>query len=151
LARWFAVLFNVAMDREAVLAYNARNIEEFRANGGRLGGNFEGAPVLLLTTIGAKSGEQRTSPMMYLPEGGHVYVFASNAGSDKNPSWYLNILKNPAVTVELGERAYPATAVEITDAERDRIYAAQSTLYPGFAEYQAGTSRLIPVIDLVEN
>jgi deazaflavin-dependent oxidoreductase (nitroreductase family) len=139
------------MDRETVLAYNARNIEEFRANGGKLGGNFEGAPVLLLTTTGAKSGEPRTSPMMYLPADGHVYVFASNAGRDTHPLWYLNIVSNPAVTVELGERTYAATANEITGDERDRVYDLQATLYPGFAEYQAGTTRVIPVIDLVEN
>jgi deazaflavin-dependent oxidoreductase (nitroreductase family) len=138
------------MDRETVLAYNARNIEEFRANGGRLGGNFEGAPVLLLTTTGAKSGEPRTSPMMYLPDDGRVYVFASNAGSDSHPSWYFNILNDPNVTVEIGSRAYAATALEIRGDERDRIYSAQARLYPGFAEYQAGTTRVIPVIELVE-
>jgi deazaflavin-dependent oxidoreductase (nitroreductase family) len=138
------------MDRETVLAYNARNIEEFRANGGNLGGNFEGAPVLILTTTGAKSGEPRTSPMMYLPEDGRVYVFASNAGSDSHPSWYFNILNDPNVTVELGTRAYAATAHEITGDERDRIYSAQATLYPGFADYQAGTARIIPVIELIE-
>jgi deazaflavin-dependent oxidoreductase (nitroreductase family) len=138
------------MDRETVLAYNASNIEEFRANGGTLGGNFEGAPVLLLTTTGAKSGELRTSPMMYLPEDGRVYVFASNAGSDNHPSWYFNILNDPKVTVELGSRTYAATALEITGDERHRIYSAQATLYPGFAEYQAGTARIIPVIELIE-
>jgi len=138
------------MDRETVLAYNARNIEEFRANGGKLGGNFAGAPVLILTTTGAKSGEPRTSPMMYLPEDGRVYVFASNAGSDSHPSWYFNILNDPNVTVELGTRAYAATAHEITGDERDRIYSAQATLYPGFADYQAGTARIIPVIELIE-
>ena len=138
------------MDRESVLAYNARNIEEFRTNGGKLGGNFDGAPVLLLTSTGARSGEQRTSPMMYFPEHGRVYVFASNAGQDTHPSWYFNILRDPAVTVEIGERTYAATAGEVTGDEHDRIYAAQSVLYPGFAEYQAGTTRLIPVIELVE-
>jgi deazaflavin-dependent oxidoreductase (nitroreductase family) len=138
------------MDRDAVLAYNARNINEFRANGGRLGGNFEGAPVLLLTTTGAKTGQSRTSPMMYFAEDGRMYVFASNAGRDTHPSWYVNIVADPSVTVEVGERTFAATAVEVPGEERDRVYSAQATLYPGFAEYQAGTSRLIPVIELIE-
>jgi deazaflavin-dependent oxidoreductase (nitroreductase family) len=145
-----AVVFNARMDKETVLAYNARNIEEFRANGGKLGGNFEGAPVLLLTTVGAKSGAARTSPMMYLNENGRVYVFASNAGKDVHPFWYTNVLANPMVTVEIGDRTYQATAIDVIDEERDRVYAAQATLYPGFAEYQAGTTRIIPVLELVE-
>jgi deazaflavin-dependent oxidoreductase (nitroreductase family) len=139
------------MDREAVLAYNARNIDEFRANGGKLGGNFEGAPVLLLTTTGAKSGEARTSPMMYLEAEGRVYVFASNAGRDTHPSWYYNIVGDPAVAVEVGERSYRATALEVTGHDRDRIYAEQAKRYPGFAQYQEGTARVIPVIELVEH
>ena len=138
------------MDKETVLAYNARNIEEFRANGGKLGGNFEGAPVLLLTTVGAKSGEPRTSPMMYLELDGRVYVFASNAGRDVHPLWYTNLLAQPEVTVERGVRTYGATAIDITGDERNRVYAEQASRYPGFAEYQAGTSRLIPVVELVE-
>jgi deazaflavin-dependent oxidoreductase (nitroreductase family) len=80
-----------------------------------------------------------------------VYVFASNAGRDTHPLWYLNIVSNPAVTVELGERTYAATVNEITGDERDRVYDVQATLYPGFAEYQAGTTRVIPVIEIVEN
>jgi deazaflavin-dependent oxidoreductase (nitroreductase family) len=107
--------------------------------------------VLLLTTTGAKSGEPRTSPMMYLPENDRVYVFASNAGRDDHPLWYVNLVNDPAVTVEIGERSYAATAREIVGDEHDRVYAAQSALYTGFAEYQAGTSRLIPVIELVED
>jgi deazaflavin-dependent oxidoreductase (nitroreductase family) len=139
------------MDNESVLAWNARNIEEFRANGGRLGGNFEGAPVLLLTTIGAKSGEPRTSPMMYLELDGRIFVFASNAGRDTHPLWYTNLLANPTVTVERGTRTYSADALDVVGDERDRIYAEQSLRYPGFAEYQEGTDRLIPVVELVES
>lgn len=139
------------MEKETLLDYNARNIAEFRANGGRLGGNFEGAPVLLLTTTGAKSGEPRTSPMMYLELEGRTYVFASNAGRDTHPLWYSNLLANPTVTVEIGDRSFPATAVVVTGDARDRIYAEQAARYPGFAEYQAGTSRLIPVVELIED
>jgi deazaflavin-dependent oxidoreductase (nitroreductase family) len=137
------------MDKDTLLAYNARNIEEFRASGGKLGGNFEGAPVLLLTTIGAKSGAPRTSPMMYLEFDGRIFVFASNAGRDTHPLWYSNLVATPEVTVEIGESALSATSVDITGDERDAIYAEQSLRYPGFAEYQAGTSRLIPVVEIV--
>ncbi|HLR99407.1 MAG TPA: nitroreductase/quinone reductase family protein, partial [Mycolicibacillus parakoreensis] len=113
------------------------------------GGRFEGAPVLLLTTTGAKSGLDRTSPMMYLPEGQRVFVFASNAGSGSHPNWYHNLRADPTASVELGTETFTATATEITGAERDRLYAIQAQRYPGFAEYQAGTDRLIPVIELV--
>jgi deazaflavin-dependent oxidoreductase (nitroreductase family) len=136
------------MDNEAVLSYNARNIDEFRANGGRLGGSFEGAPVLLLTTIGAKSGEPRTSPMMYLDLDDRVFVFASNAGRDTHPLWYMNLLADPIVTVERGERTYQATAIDIGGDEHDRVYAEQARRFPGFAEYQTNTSRVIPVVEL---
>ncbi len=138
------------MDNDAVLAFNERNIEEFRANGGQLGGNFEGAPVLLLTTVGSKSGEPRTSPMMYLELDDRVFVFASNAGRDTHPLWYANLLSSPTVTVERGVRSYQATAIDIVGDEHDRIYAEQSRRYPGFAEYQEGTTRVIPVVELVE-
>ena len=100
--------------------FNARNIAEFRSSGGKLGGPFEGAPVLLLTTVGAKSGQQRISPMMYLPEGERIFVFASNAGSDRHPSWYHNLRANPSATVEVGTQTRAVTAVEITGAEHDR-------------------------------
>ena len=138
------------MDIDAVLAFNERIIEEFRANGGQLGGNFEGAPVLLMTTVGSKSGEPRTSPMMYLELDDRVFVFASNAGRDTHPLWYANLLTSPTVTVERGVRSYKATAIDIVGDEHDRIYAEQSRRYPGFAEYQEGTTRVIPVVELVE-
>ncbi|MEB3019843.1 nitroreductase family deazaflavin-dependent oxidoreductase [[Mycobacterium] crassicus] len=128
--------------------FNARNIAEFRSSGGKLGGPFEGAPVLLLTTVGAKSGQQRISPMMYLPEGERIIVFASNAGSDRHPSWYHNLRANPSATVEVGTESYPVTATEITGAEHDRLYAIQAERYPGFAKYRERTERIIPVIEL---
>ncbi|MEB3052324.1 nitroreductase family deazaflavin-dependent oxidoreductase [Mycolicibacter sp. MYC123] len=131
--------------------FNARNIAEFRSSGGKLGGQFEGAPVLLLTTIGAKSGQQRISPMMYLPEGDRIFVFASNAGSDRHPSWYHNLRANPSATVEIGTETQSVTATEITGAEHDRLYAIQAERYPGFATYRERTDRIIPVIELIRN
>jgi deazaflavin-dependent oxidoreductase (nitroreductase family) len=128
--------------------WNAKIIEEFRRNGGRVGGQFEGAPMLLLTTTGAKSGQERVNPMMYLLENGTVYVFASKAGAPTNPDWYHNLVAHPEVTVELGGESFRATARVVEGPERDRIYAHQSELYPGFAEYQQKTDRVIPVVAL---
>jgi deazaflavin-dependent oxidoreductase (nitroreductase family) len=128
--------------------WNAKIIEEFRANEGRVGGPFEGAPVLLLTTTGAKTGQTRVNPMMYLAEDGNVYVFASKAGAPTNPDWYHNLVANPKVGVEMGTERFDATARVITGAERDRIYTKQGELYPGFAEYQEKTDRIIPVVAL---
>jgi deazaflavin-dependent oxidoreductase (nitroreductase family) len=128
--------------------WNARVIEEFRANGGKVGGRFDGAPVLLLHTTGAKSGLERVNPMMFLDLDGGRYVFASKAGADTNPDWYHNLLAHPEVTVEAGTETYAATAVPVAGAARDRIYAEQARRYPGFAEYQEKTSRVIPVVEL---
>jgi deazaflavin-dependent oxidoreductase (nitroreductase family) len=129
--------------------WNRQIIEEFRANEGKVGGQFAGAPLVLLTTTGARSGQPRTSPMMYLDDGGRRYVFASKAGAPTNPDWYHNLKANPEVTVEVGTDEPRATAREVTGAERDRIYAHQAGLYPGFAEYQEKTDRTIPVVELV--
>lgn len=128
--------------------WNTKIIDEFRSNEGRVGGPFEGAPVLLLTTTGAKSGQTRVNPMMYLLDGGTIYVFASKAGQPSNPDWYHNLVANPLVKVEIGNETFGATARVITDGERDRIYGRQAELYPGFAEYQEKTSRVIPVVAL---
>ena len=128
--------------------WNAKIIEEFRANQGKVGGQFEGSPVLLLHTTGAKSGLERVNPMMYLEESGRVYVFASKAGADSDPDWFRNLVANPGVQVELGPETFDATAVVVSGAERDRIYQVQSERYPGFAEYQVKTTRVIPVVEL---
>ncbi|OBI09325.1 cell entry protein [Mycolicibacter nonchromogenicus] len=138
------------MDAQRTLEFNARNIAEFRSSGGKLGGPFEGAPVLLLTTTGAKSGQPRTSPMMYLPEGDRIFVFASNEGKDNHPSWYHNLRANPSATVELGTDTFAVTAVEITGAEHDRLYGIQAKRYPGFATYRERTQRVIPVVELIK-
>jgi len=139
-------------NEEAVRAlqdWNASIIAEFRANEGRVGGPFEGAPVLLLHTTGAKSGAERVNPMMYLEEDGRIYVFASKAGADSHPDWFHNLLANPGVSVELGTEHFEATAVNVIGDERSRVYAVQAERYPGFAEYQMKTSRVIPVVELV--
>jgi deazaflavin-dependent oxidoreductase (nitroreductase family) len=128
--------------------WNAKIIAEFRANGGKVGGQFEGAPLLLLTTTGAKSGLARTSPMMYLPDGDRLVVFASKAGAPTNPDWYHNLVANPSATVEVGTETFDVDAQVTTGAERDELYARQAQLYPGFAEYESKTDRVIPVVAL---
>jgi deazaflavin-dependent oxidoreductase (nitroreductase family) len=128
--------------------WNRKIIEEFRTNEGRVGGQFEGAPMLLLHTTGAKSGQERVNPMMDLDLDGHRYVFASKAGADTNPDWYHNLVAHPDVTVEAGAAEYSATAVSVSGEERDRIYTEQAGRYPGFAEYQEKTERVIPVVEL---
>ena len=130
---------------------NDRNrtiIEEFRSNGGRVGGNFEGRPVLLLSTTGAKTGLRRVNPLMYLADGERWLVFATKGGNPKNPDWYHNLVANPAVTVEVGTETVEGRAEVIAGDERDRLYAKQAEAYPQFAEYERRTSRIIPVIAL---
>jgi deazaflavin-dependent oxidoreductase (nitroreductase family) len=128
--------------------WNTKIIAEFRANEGRVGGQFEGAPVLLLHTTGAKSGAERVTPMMYLDLDGHRYVFASKAGADTNPDWFHNLRAHPEASVEVGTESYPAIAVVLGGTDRDRVYAEQAQRYPGFAEYAKKTTRTIPVVEL---
>jgi deazaflavin-dependent oxidoreductase (nitroreductase family) len=128
--------------------FNTTIIKEFRANAGKVGGPFEGAPMVLMTTVGAKSGQTRVNPVMYRTDGGRMYVFASKGGAPTNPDWYYNMVANPEMSVEVGTDSYDVTATEIKGAERDRIYADQAKEYPGFAEYQANTDRVIPVVAL---
>jgi len=128
--------------------WNKQIIEEFRSNGGKVGGAFEGAPLLLLTTTGAKSGMARTAPVMYLPDGERMIIFASKAGAPTNPDWYHNLMAHPQATVEVGNETIEVTAVEVTSEERDRLYAKQAAQFPGFADYEAKTTRRIPVIAL---
>jgi deazaflavin-dependent oxidoreductase (nitroreductase family) len=128
--------------------FNAKIIEEFRAHGGKVGGPFEGAPMVLLTTVGAKSGTQRTTPLVYLPDGDRVVVFASMAGAPTNPAWYHNLVANPSVIIEVGDQRSEATATVLTGEERDRLYAEQASRMPAFADYQAKAGRVIPVVAL---
>jgi deazaflavin-dependent oxidoreductase (nitroreductase family) len=128
--------------------WNQAIITEFRANGGKVGGQFAGAPLLLLTTTGAKTGQNRTTPVMYNTDGGRLLVFASKAGAPTNPDWYHNLVAHPEVTVEVGTENYPARATVLQGEERDRLFKRHSEQYPGFAEYQAKTTRTIPVVAL---
>ncbi len=129
--------------------WNEQNIREFRASGGKLGGSFEGAPVLLLHTFGRKTGAERVNPLMYLPIEDRLFVFASKAGAPEDPDWYLNLLAHPEIPVEIGAETKMCEGREVTGSERDRIYAEQAERYPQFAEYQSKTERKIPVIELV--
>jgi deazaflavin-dependent oxidoreductase (nitroreductase family) len=137
---------------EEVRAVTDRNqgiIDEFRHNEGKVGGYFEGRPLLLLTHRGARTGTERTNPLAYLREGDRVFVFASKGGSPGHPDWYRNIVANPEVTVEIGTTSFPAKAIDITGPERDEIYARQVAVWPQFGEYQEKVDRTIPVVELV--
>jgi deazaflavin-dependent oxidoreductase (nitroreductase family) len=128
--------------------WNRQIIEEFRANGGKVGGMFEGAPILLLHSTGAKSGQERVNPMMYQADGDNHVVFASKAGAPTNPDWYHNLIANPQASIEVGDRTLDVVA-SVADAEaRERLWSRQKELYPGFAEYEAKTTRQIPVVVL---
>jgi len=131
--------------------FNAQIIAEFRANGGIVGGPFEGSTVLLLHTTGAKSGAERVNPVVARREGDDLYVFASKAGAPTNPDWFHNLVANPSVSAELGRDTFAATAEVVEGAERDRVYAAQAAEFANFAEYQTMTERVIPVVRLVRS
>jgi deazaflavin-dependent oxidoreductase (nitroreductase family) len=128
--------------------YNQQIIEAFRANGGRVGGSWEGRDLLLLTTTGRKSGKQHTTPMVYVRDGDRLLVYASKGGAPTHPDWYLNLVSHPEVVVEVGDERYDATAIPLEGAERDREYAAQSERVPTFGDYQEKTTRVIPVVAL---
>ena len=127
---------------------NAKIIEEFRANEGRVGGTFEGVPLLLLHHTGAKSGERRINPLAYQGDGGRYVVFASKGGAPTNPAWYHNLRAQPNVTIEVGTDTIYVVAREATDEERERLYRTQAERVPQFAEYEKQTDRVIPVIVL---
>jgi deazaflavin-dependent oxidoreductase (nitroreductase family) len=128
-----------------VAAYNRELIAEFRANGGALGER----PLLLLTTVGARSGQERTSPMMYIPDGDRLLVVPSNMGAAKHPAWFHNLVANPRVTVEVAGESYAAGAVVTSGEERDRLFARIAADYPFFLDHQAKIERVIPVVALV--
>ena len=113
-----------------------------------VGGNFEGAPLLLLHTTGRRSGKSEVNPLMYLKDGDRYVVFASNAGADTNPDWYHNLKAHPDIQIEVDDETVKARAEEIKGPEHDRLYAHQASLYPGYAQYQRQTKRFIPVIAL---
>ncbi|TDD90668.1 nitroreductase family deazaflavin-dependent oxidoreductase [Actinomadura darangshiensis] len=126
--------------------WNRQVIEEFRANGGKVGGAFAGADLLLLTSTGARSGEPHPTPLGYLADGGRLLVFASNAGGPRNPAWYHNVRADPRVTVEVGTETFDGVAIPVEGEERDRLYARQAERVPAYAEYQRTTGRVIPVV-----
>ncbi|WP_406346647.1 nitroreductase/quinone reductase family protein [Streptomyces sp. NBC_00648] len=135
------------------LSWNERVIKEFRANNGRVGGMFEGAPMVLLTTMGRKTGKPHTNPAIYYKDGDRYLVFASNAGRDKHPDWYHNLLESPQVTLEIGTeegaaKPFATRAEALKDAERDRYWELQCTIDPAFRDYEAKTDRTIPVVAL---
>src|SRR5689334_17467222 len=129
--------------------YNQPIIDEFRANNGKVGGYFAGANLLLLHTVGAKSGQARTNPVAYVTDGDRLVVIASKGGADSNPDWYYNVLANPNVTVEVGDEQFQARAIPVTEEpERSRLYAKMVAHMPGFAEYEKKTGRKIPAVVL---
>ena len=128
--------------------FNQNVIEEFRANGGVVGGPFDGMTLLLLHHTGAKSGAARINPLAYLDDDGRYVIFASKAGAPSNPDWYHNLKANPNVRIEVGDDPFDAVASEATGEERDRLYDAQKARVSSFADYEQKTDRLIPVVVL---
>ncbi len=130
--------------------FNTQIIEEFRANGGKVGGPFQGAPMILIETIGAKSGAAHTIPLVYSTDGGRFVVIASKNGDPTNPAWYHNLVANPDVNIEIGTEKFKAHATVAQGAERDRLFDAQAKMMPGFQDYADKTKgiRTIPVIVL---
>jgi deazaflavin-dependent oxidoreductase (nitroreductase family) len=129
--------------------FNQRIIDEFRSNGGNVGPPFEGAPMILVTHTGAKSGRERTSPLVYTKDGDRLVIVASKGGAPTNPAWFHNIKANPRVTVEVGDDRFEADAEIYEDGpERKRLFDAQAELMPGFSDYETKTDRVIPVVAL---
>ena len=131
--------------------YNARNkqvIEVFRANEGKLSGDYAGVPIVLLYTKGRRSGKEFLNPLAYYADGDRYLVFASKAGADTHPDWYLNLVAAPTARIEVGTESFDVQVTDLQGEERDRLYAAQAEVMPNFAEYQAKTKRVIPVIAL---
>ncbi|HYH30108.1 MAG TPA: nitroreductase family deazaflavin-dependent oxidoreductase [Pseudonocardia sp.] len=129
--------------------WNQQVIDEFRANSGRVGGMFEGAPMILIHHVGAKSGAERVAPLVYFPEDeGRMVIVASAGGAPTHPAWYHNLRANPKIDVEVGVRTYPVLAEEITGADRDEVWQRVVAERPGFADYQEKTERTIPLLRL---
>jgi deazaflavin-dependent oxidoreductase (nitroreductase family) len=138
-------------DAETMRAFNKSIVDEFRANGGAVTGQFVGANLLLLTTTGAKSGQARLAPLAYFTVDGKLIIIGSKAGADTNPDWVHNLRANPHAHVEVGTASYDVTARELPSAERAEIFDKVVAAAPGFGEYQAKTSRVIPLFDLVRS
>jgi deazaflavin-dependent oxidoreductase (nitroreductase family) len=138
-------------DADFVKAFNNNIVDEFRANDGKVGGPFADSDLLLLTTTGAKSGQQRVSPLAYFRVDGKLIIIGSFAGADFNPAWVHNLRANPGAHVEVGTDAYDVTARELPAAERAELFEKVSAASPGFADYQAKTTRVIPLFELQRN
>ena len=130
------------------LAYNARLVEEYRANGGKLSGQLAGSRLMLLTTTGAKTGLPRVAPLGFATEGDRWLVIASANGSPKAPDWYHNLVANPEVTVELGSERIPARAMTAEGAERDRLWDYLMSQMPFISEHEQRAGRQIPIVIL---
>jgi deazaflavin-dependent oxidoreductase (nitroreductase family) len=135
-------------DTETINAFNKGIVDEFRANGGKVGGQFANADLLLLTTTGAKSGQPRVSPLAYFRIDGKLIIIGSFAGAPVSPAWVHNLRANPQAHVEVGTDEFDVTARELPPAEREALFGKVSAAAPGFAEYQAKTSRVIPLFEL---
>jgi deazaflavin-dependent oxidoreductase (nitroreductase family) len=131
-----------------VTDWNSQIIEEFRANGGKVGGSFKGAPLLLLHSFGARTAQERVNPIMYMAVGDGFAVFASKSGADTNPAWYHNLRAHPEASIEVGSETIEVTARVLDAEEREPIWQEQKARYPGFAGYEAKTRRVIPVVML---
>jgi deazaflavin-dependent oxidoreductase (nitroreductase family) len=135
-------------DTDTINAFNKSIVDEFRTNGGKVGGQFENANLLLLTTTGAKSGQQRISPLAYFRIDGKLIIIGSFAGLPVNPAWVHNLRANPRAHIEVGADAFDVSARELPPAEREELFGKVTAVAPGFAEYQAKTSRVIPLFEL---
>ena len=127
---------------------NQKIIEEFRANEGKVGGYFEGAPMILIHHVGARSGTERVNPLVYLPDGKDMVIAATKGGAPTNPDWYFNLKAHPRIMAEVGTEAFPVEATEVTGAERDELWRRLVELRPGFGEYEKKTTRVFPMFRL---
>ncbi len=128
--------------------WNEKIIEEFRANGGKVGGYFEGAHLVLIHHIGARSGIERVNPLAYLPDGQDMVIAATKGGHPTNPDWYHNLTAHPRIQVEVGNDTFPVEAAEVTGAERDELWRRLVEIRPGFADYETKTTRVFPMFRL---
>jgi deazaflavin-dependent oxidoreductase (nitroreductase family) len=130
--------------------FNQKVIEEFRSNQGKVGGIFANMDLLLLHTTGAKTGQSRLNPTAYIKDRDRLIIAASKGGADTHPDWYFNLVANPDVVVEVGTKKFAARAEPASEPERTELYDKLKSIYPGFAEYEERTSRVIPVVTLVK-
>ncbi len=128
--------------------WNGKIIDEFHANAGKVGGYFEGAPMLLIHHIGARSGTERVNPLVYLPDGNDMVIAATMGGAPNNPDWYYNLRANPRITAEVGTQTVRVEATEVTGNQRDELWRRLVQLRPGMAEYEKKTSRIFPMFRL---